>query len=246
MSRKITKNKDYPTLDKYLKKITKNNFIKKKIETQIKSVCGPTSDVATATNDQTIVESSKDFRENDFKLLQNKLKISEQNLKVAKCLLRKTSDLNLEKDFKIQNLTKQTENIGDNSSVDNLFQKYSTRFDCIDMLTFRSVGPGIGKDSTFVYGILKSLYKKDFEKLQNRSATGKKNKGQTKHEITIEKKEIIKNMLIERVGAELCDRLGTTKEYLKRVGRFNELLRHSIINFVRKQKREVSRKKSVF
>lgn len=199
--------------------------------------------VATATSDQSIaacIIDTPDFHENDYKILQNKLKISEQNLKIAKNLLRKSSDLNLEKDFKIQNLTKQNEKIDEDSSIDTLFEKYSTSFDRIDLIKFRSVGPGIAKDSTFVYGILKSLYKKDSEKLQNRSVTGKKFKGQTKLEITMEKKEIIRNMLVERVGAELCDRFGTTKEFLKRIGQINKLLRHSITNFVRKQKQEVS------
>lgn len=132
---------------------------------------------------------------------------------------------------------KQNEKNDVNLNVDLvLFDKHTTSFDCIDLQKFRSIGPGFEKDSTFVYSILKSLYKNEPEKLENRSATGKKFKGKAKLEVTFEKKEIMQNMLIERVKAELCDRLGTNVEYVKRVGRLNVLLRHAISNFVRKRK----------
>lgn len=105
---------------------------------------------------------------------------------MAKNLLRKSSDINLEKDLRIQQILNQSSLAINESSV--LFENYSNRFDTREMIEIRSIGPGVKKDSTFICSIMKSLYKNEPEKLSERSATGKKFKGIKKHEITIEKK----------------------------------------------------------
>lgn len=173
--------------------------------------------------------------------LKEKYRVSENNLKIAKSLLRKTSDLNLEKDLKIIQMTSKSEK---NNSSDVLYEQYSNHFDSHDMLKIRSIKPGIQQDSAFILTIMKSLYKNDVEKLKDRSATGRKFKGIKKHEITLEKKEILENMLIQRVKSELHDKLGTTKNFLKRIGRFNTLLRYAIGNLVSKIKKNQSQKSS--
>lgn len=235
------KNNKLQTLDKYLNKKTKNNFIANKIAEQLKNATAGCSDAIETTkkNDQSSTEigtadttSTTTETEQNVFVLQKRLKISENNLKVAKSLLRKQSELNMSKDLRIIELSKQNENSSNKNT--KLFEKYSNHFRLPDMLKLRSIGPGEGKDSSFVYTLLKLLYKNDSEKLKNRSATGRKFKGISKLEITFEKKKIMQNMLNERVGFELCGCLENTNEHTKRVGSLNKLLRHAINNFVRK------------
>lgn len=47
----------------------------------------------------------------------------------------------------------------------------------------------------------------------------------------------MKKMLIERVQNELCDKFGTSSEFLKRVNRLNDLLRFAIGNLVSNKRR---------
>lgn len=154
--------------------------------------------------------------------LKNKYKICEKNLKLAKNLLKKSSQLNLE------NNEKNTTNI--------LFESFAENFENQDMIEIRSIASGSKKDSTFISKIMHSFYKNDLSKLNDRSATGKKFNGIKKHEITFEKKKVMEKMLIERVKCELNDISCTSKEFLARVGRLNTLIRFAIGNLLPKKR----------
>lgn len=166
--------------------------------------------------------------------------------KLAKNLLRKSSQLNLDKELKIQQIISQQEKSIPISCSDGvLFKKYSDRFDADDLIEIRSVGPGLKKDSKFITKIVYSFYKNEIEKLHHRTATGKKFNGKRKHEITIEKKRIMECMLIERVKAELKDQMEASSEFLNRVARLNLLLRFAIGN-LRPKKKSDSQQKVTF
>lgn len=257
MSRKFkNEKKDYPSITQYLSKVSKAKFVDKKINDQLKrleiskqnpilsetteiSTIGLTNEcasVAEANENSNIGVTNLSTTVGPLILLENKLKISEENLKVAKNLLRKASDMNLEKDLKIQQLMKQ--NVPRDANTDMvLFKEYLNRFDVTDMVKIRSIGPGPQKDSKFINVILKSLYKNELYKLENRSATGKKFKGEKKLEVSFEKKELMKNMLNERVRNELCDPFETSNEFFNRVNRLNTFLRNAISNSLKKIKR---------
>lgn len=164
--------------------------------------------------------------------LKNKYKICEKNLKLAKNLLKKSSQLNLEKDLQIQQLTQNNEK----NTTNILFESFAENFENQDMIEIRSIASGSKKDSTFISKILHSFYKNDLSKLNDRSATGKKFNGIKKHEITFEKKKVMEKMLIERVKCELNDISCTSKEFLARVGRLNTLIRFAIGNLLPKKR----------
>lgn len=189
----------------------------------------------TNTNETAVTLNSTEIEQLELK---KKYKIVEHNLKIAKSLLKKSSQLNLEKDLKIKQIMSQHENSNGNlQSDDILFETFSNHFDTRDMHEIRSVGPGSKKDSTFISKIMQSFYKNDLDKLNHRSATGKKFKGTKKHEITFEKKEVMEKMLIERLKCELKDELCASKEFLTRVGRLNTLLRFAIGNLLPKKRK---------
>lgn len=254
----------YPSIEKFIIR-KKNTFIEKKIEKQLKNAV-LTADAksynvvdkidgscaiatATSTADSEAFETDKTAdseahmataecdKKKELMALKNKYKICEQNLKLAKNLLRKSSQLNLDKDLKIQQIISQQEkSIPISCSGGVLFKKYSDRFDADDLIEIRSVGPGLKKDSKFITKIVYSFYKNEIEKLHHRTATGKKFNGKKKHEITIEKKRIMECMLIERVKAELKDQMEASSVFLNRVARLNLLLRFAIGNLRPKKK----------
>lgn len=76
--------------------------------------------------------------------------------------------------------------------------------------------------------ITKALYKNEESKLFSRSAAGRKHKGESKSEISIEKKELMKSMLNERLGHELSN--DSVLEFAKRTKNFNAFLRSAIHN----------------
>lgn len=256
----VEKVKNYPSIQQYFFKGKKPRFIDEKIQTQLKNVtsidttcenvekstCAPATAPAIMTANAAVtqlppititkpIEAAPNYYD-EFKMLEKKYKVCEQNLKTAKNLLRKSSDINLEKDLRIQQMLNENSKIISKSSV--LFESHSNRFDACEMIEIRSIGPGVKKDSTFISKIMKFLYKNEPEKLSERSATGKKFKGIKKHEVTLEKKEILKNMLSERVKSELDDQYGSSNDLIKRVGRLNSLIRFALGNLVSKHKKD--------
>lgn len=207
--------KEYPSVTKYISKKKKQDFLNEKIVAQVEQL------------DNVSIEVGKDAT--NFK---KEFELSEKNLKFAKQLLRKSSELNLEKDLKIKQLQQKNEN----EERELLFENYKEHFEFSDLVLIRSVAPGLSNDSGFVLKILRSLYKNDEAKLGNRSATGRKYKGEVKQEVSFEKKKIIENMLIERLKHELQDKLGISSEFGLRIGKLNRLLRSGIYNIVTKIK----------
>lgn len=111
---------------------------------------------------------------------------------------------------------------------EQLFQEFSKNFSSTDLNFIRSVGPGPRNDFKFINKITKALYKNEESKLFSRSAAGRKHKGESKSEISIEKKELMKSMLNERLGHELSN--DSVLEFAKRTKNFNALLRSAIHN----------------
>lgn len=242
MSKRLSVPSNYPSMDRFIKRTKIENFKTNKINSQLRTIsknieatAAPEATAIAKLTTTTAATATTKTTTTAANILENKYKICERNLKIAKKLLKKTSEVNLQKDIKIRELTKN-----EKLSVisDDLFEKFKNHFNSKDILKIRSVGPGLKKDSTFVHRIMKALYRDDVDKLKNRSATGKKFKGNKKMEITFEKKNILNMFLIERVKSELSDQFGTSKEYLKRIGRLNTLVRFAIGNLSSKTQKQ--------
>lgn len=81
--------------------------------------------------------------------------------------------------------------------------------------------------------------------MKNRSAVGRKYKGESKLEVTIWKKDAMKKMLAERVNSELSGQTDRFKEASNRIQKSNELIRSAIHNILRqKEKKETKTKRS--
>lgn len=80
---------------------------------------------------------------------------------------------------------------------------------------------------------LANLYKnEEKEKLKNRSAAGKKHKGEQKLEILFEKKNTMEKMLNSRLNYELQN-ISSSSEFSKRLNRLNQLIRGPIHNILK-------------
>lgn len=160
---------------------------------------------------------------------------------MAKKMLQKSTNLNMEKDLRLKQLMAESIESDINK---NAFDEYADHFEAIELKNIRSVGPGQANDSTFVLQIMRSLYKDDeSQKLQHRSSTGRRYNGSTKLEITMDKKKTMKSMLIQRVTNELKNKMDSSIEMSKRVSKLNELIKNAIHTIVRatdrsKRKRE--------
>lgn len=167
--------------------------------------------------------------------------IAEKNLTIAKQLLRKSNDLNVQKDLKIQQLLNEINANKKVNSTSCLFDEYSSQFNPAELKTLRSTGPGIGNDSTFILNMMRFLYKSELTKLNDRSATGRKWKGVSKLEISFEKKEVMRKMLNDRVTEEVKNHVGGDGEMHARIKRLNDLIKSAIHNIVsNKRKRRHS------
>lgn len=169
--------------------------------------------------------------------LQKRVEVAEGNLKIAKQILRKTSDINLEKDIKIQQLLKKNHKLNEDPSGPLPFENFVGHFESIVMNRIRSTKPGKSYDSKFILEVMRSLYKNCTEKLKSRSATGKKYGKQKKAEITLTKKEIMEGMLKERLTSELGDQPQVQLLIISRFKRLNRLVGDAIFNILAKDKR---------
>lgn len=153
-----------------------------------------------------------------------------KKLKYATKLLKQSSGILLEKEILIKKLSSKIES-GTTQSDSTLFNKYSDVFETEELKKLRSMKPGIKSDSTFILNLMRGLYKgSDISKLKSRTATGRNYKNQQKHEISFEKKNIIKEMFTERLEHETCD--DVTKISM-RLGKVNDLIRSAIHNITR-------------
>lgn len=185
LKKRVKKNSnlsEYPSIEQFIVKNKKVNFIESKITAQIERVnlAPPTED-----NNSVLVKEANE-RMNDA--LQ-RVKVTENNLKIAKNLLRKSTEVNLEKDFQIRELRALVEKDSTKGTDRKLpYEDFAVYFDSAEMKNIRSIKPGQRNDSTFILKIMTVLYKKNEAVLNNRSATGKKYKKETKAEISFEKK----------------------------------------------------------
>lgn len=163
------------------------------------------------------MEKSAVVYENTIELMKKEMDVLKVNLKQAKFLLRQTSELNLEKDLKINQLEKENSNfVGD-----QLYEEFANKFTKEELKGIRSVHPGEQNDSKFVSLMMESLYKNDEkQKLKNRSATGKKYRGEQKLEISMEKKDTMRQMLDLRLKYELPG-ASTASEFKRRLDKLN-------------------------
>lgn len=123
--------------------------------------------------------------------LEQRLQISENNLELARKMLQKTNEINIEKDMKIRYLEKK------NKETHHLYSRQHSNFDANELRAIQSVDPGIKNDSTFILNVMRSLYKgNELIKLSKRNPTGKKYKGIKKQEITMEKRKIMKTDIL--------------------------------------------------
>lgn len=161
-------------------------------------------------------------------ILTGRIRVLEKDLKDAKILLRKASDLNLQKDLEIKVLKERLNKKKVNEKKNEiLFQNHSHRFKPDEMKDIRSTRAGKTNDSTFVSTILKCLYKNEEAKLNDRRVTARKYDGTKKIELSAEKKEIMREMLEERVTNEL-DTSYEEDELKTRLKKLNTHLRNAL------------------
>lgn len=233
---------NYPSVDSYLIK-RKKDFFEEKIASHVQNATPKETEPKETEPEETdnMVNVNSKSGTCDYRKLEEKIKISEKNLKQAKKLLRETSDINLEKDLRIKKLSLgnlTTNNVSQNCTV-SLFDQFSEHFKHEELKVIRSVGPGEKNDSSFILKIMRFLYNGDeAAKLKNRSAVGRKYKGESKLEVTIWKQDAMKKMLAERVNSELSGQTDRFKEASNRIQKSNELIRSAIHNILRQKEKE--------
>lgn len=154
--------------------------------------------------------------------------------------MRKSSQISIQKDLQILELTKQMNKVSIQSEVNSsllLFTSFETVFSKEDMKVIRSVPAGTMRDSKFVNKIMTALYKDtEVKKLFHRSAAGRKHKGTQKSAVTPEKRKIVAQMLEERVKFEIISIDGNEtnriEEIEKRNNRLNQFIRSAIHNIL--------------
>lgn len=182
----------------------------------------------------TKVEQTAKVNDNEVKILLEENKLLQKNLKQAKIMLRKANDINMQKDIEIDILKKKLSDMGAEANCDSLlFEKYAHKFDDKEIKKIRSIKMGQRNDSTFILTILKALYKNQDEKIRERRATSRKFKDSSKHEISFEKKEIMRQMLEERIKSENNDTIFNDT----RLKKLNEHMRHALCNAKKSQKK---------
>lgn len=168
--------------------------------------------------------------DDEIRILSGKIRSLEKDLKHAKILLRKASDLNLQKDLEIKCLKeKLKKNCLNEKKSEILFGKFEYRFEKEELKKIRSIRAGQRNDSTFVLSILKCLYKNEEAKLSERRVTDRKYGGTKKNELSAEKKEIMREMLEERVLDEL-DEQRDQDEVTNRLKQLNKHMRNALSN----------------
>lgn len=177
-------------------------------------------------------ENTTDDESSTVSILKKRIKILESNLMEAKSIIRKLRDVNLEKDLKINQLMQAKSSTRNNSAL--ISEQFSQYFEKSELQQINSVKFGPRNDSRFILTIMRCLYKEnERDKLQNRSAHGQKYKGESKLEISIEKKNIMKSMLVERVSYELGPKSEITSDFSDRIKRFNALVKSAIHNIMK-------------
>lgn len=218
---------------------SKKSFVQEKVSFHVNKAKNPTSVQvelensvaknvgATIQQENTQQQCSSHDVEKET-VLRKKIKVLESNLKEAKVQLKKSANVNLEKDFKISCLMNEVNEKSDRS--DNYLEGFQHTFDKIELKDIKSVGPGQKNDSNFILKVLRKLYKNEEEKLKDRSAVGRTYRGEKKTEISFEKKGIMTDMLSARLKFELND--DKSVEFVRRLKNLNKLIKSGIHNIL--------------
>lgn len=204
----------------FLKK--KKVFVSEKINNHLKKAKEKCNENDTEKTIQSLVAENS--------MLKQEVNALQKNLKEAKKIIRRIGDESLAKDLKIRELERQLPE--PTSKRDVLFEQYSNQFTPQELKEVASIGPGQANDSNFILKILRLLYKGEEAKLENRSMCGKRYRGEKKMEITMEKKELMKNMLGERLEHELSEKTSASEEFTKRNKNLKKLVTNAIYNIV--------------
>lgn len=259
MSRKTKQNPngDYPIITTFFSKSKhhqqnfndKNQFIRNKFNGAIENIhAEPNQNEHTkivGSNENPVQFPVNDIDDDDQTLiLTGKIRSLEKDLKHAKILLRKASDLNLQKDLEIKRLKEQLKkkNLNERKS-EILFGNFADRFESGEIKKIRSIKSGKRNDSAFVLTILKSLYKNEEEKLVDRRVTDRKYDGTKKNELSAEKKQMMREMLEERVLHELSSPQDE-KELAERMNQLNRHMRNALHNSLVAHKKKSSQPNS--
>lgn len=199
-------------------------------------------------------------KSDELKLLQNQLfdlqkkyeELQKQNSKllgdnrVLKKLLDKAKSLNLCKDVKIQQLKSSIGANGSshvvmpNESVmesvqmsikskQMLFQKYEEHFSAAQLMELRSHDKGKRRDAAFITKCIEFIYQGDMSIISGKVSGERRLKG--KEPISPVKRNILSEMLTERIMAEGCDENLT----VERCDRLNRLIGDGIYTLVKRR-----------
>lgn len=178
-------------------------------------------------NEEHQCEYKQKLFEKELECEKLKTKISEANV-VVRALhktLNKTSRLVVLKDIKINDIL---QNKFDLNSRRYLFEDFSNTFNDKQLTELRSILPGKSGDATVVRLALQYLYEKNINILQNRTAV---RYGLNKTPISPEKKNIIKEVLKERLS---CEKISEQSRF-DRQENVNSLIKTGIKNITNKK-----------
>lgn len=199
---------------------SKNDFVTSKSNETIQNVLDEENEKSGSQSNENI----------ELKVLREQNKLLQKELKQAKVLLRKANDVNMQKDLQIAALKQQLNNNKEQVKPTTLlYENHAHRFDAADMKKIRSIKGGERNDSSFILTITRALYKNEEHKVKDRRVTSRKYKDTSKLEMSAEKKEIMSEMLKERVIDETANE---SDEAAKRLKKLNDHMRNGLKNSI--------------
>lgn len=212
-----------------------------------KTQCGDSKGLHKVSGEAILVEKEPNVSENPEKMQCGNSLAAE--LKKTKVLLKKASEIILEKELRIkfvQNIPEKMET--EKTDKVSLFSEYSYLFRSNDFKAICSVQPGKNHDSNFVLKLMKGFYRGTERVLSNRSAVGRKHNGTRKDAITPEKKKIITEIFNTRIISEMkkFDDDAFESKVDKRTRPLNRFIRSAIGNILAslsKPKRSLDKQK---
>lgn len=186
-------------------------------------------------NEGSMCDETKKLK-NELQIEKEKNKKLQSDLGASVSLLKSASSINLQKDIFIKKLSKDKNVTKDGEKSNNLFLEFNGHFNNDQLRQLRSIPSGKSRDSSFVLTLMRFLYP-NTNVLSKKSATGKARNKMTKEKLTPHKKNLISDMLKERVSSENgLDDL----TILQRMDNVNKLIKNAIENIVGKKSRTKS------
>lgn len=178
--------------------------------------------IQVSNSEQMLKIENEKLKQENAKLIQDMQKIKNDYASL-KVLYNKVCRTYVSKDLKIDLLEKRCIPGG------LLFESHKEELGDDVLKNLRKLKGCRKSDSTFVLKCMRKLYENQNDKLQSRSARGKEGKTI----ITPKKREIIQNLLLERLSNEGI----TAEEVTLRIDRLNDLINDAIANILRKKVR---------